>query len=201
MSIIRLPESKHMVDFKFHLKRYGKFAAPLMLVSLLVACAAIIGPRQVELPQERMQQNLDRKFPMHHRVLGVFDVELTHPQLAILPDSDRVALSFDLNVTPLLARQQWHGHMDFSGRLRVDSQRNAIYISDAHVDRFTMDNMDEGKQNQLASVANLLSDNIIKDVPVHTFRPEELRYAGVQFVLTGISTRPGGLVANLQPAQ
>lgn len=200
MSIIRLPESKHMVDFKCHLKRYGKFAAPLMLVSLLAACAAIIGPRQVELPQERMQQNLDRKFPMHHRVLGVFDVELTHPQLSILPDNDRVALSFDLNVTPLLARQQWHGHMDFSGRLRVDSQRNAIYISDAHVDRFTMDNMDEGKQNQLASVANLLSDNIIKDVPVHTFRPEELRYAGVQFVLTSISTRPGALVANLQPA-
>jgi len=36
---------------------------------------------------------------------------------------------------------------------------------------------------------------------VHTFRPEELRYAGVQFVLTGIDTRPGGLVAKLQPAQ
>jgi hypothetical protein len=64
-----------------------------------------------------------------------------------------------------------------------------------------MDNLGEGKQNQLASVANLLSDNIVKDVPVHSFRPEELRYAGVQFVLTGIDTRPGGLVANLQPAK
>jgi hypothetical protein len=190
-----------MIHLKHHLKHYAKFAAPLMLAGLFAACAAIIGPRQVELPQERMQQNLDRKFPMHHRVLGVFDVELAHPQLAILSDNDRVALTFDLNVTPLLARQSLHGSMAISGRLRVDSPCNAIYISDAHVDRFTMDNMDEGKQNQLASVANLLSDNIIKDVPVHTFRPEELRYAGVQFVLTSIGTRPGALVANLQPAQ
>ena len=184
-----------------HLSRYTKFAAPLMLACLLAGCAALIGPRQVELPQERIQRDLDRKFPVHHRVLGVFDVELSHPQLAILADNNRVALSFDLNVTPLLARQQWHGSMAISGRLKVDSQRNAIYVADAHVDRFVMDNIDEGKQNQLASVANLLSDNIIKDVPIHTFRPEELRYAGVQFVLTGIDTRPGGLVANLQPAK
>ena len=184
-----------------HLKRYALFAAPLMIACLLAACAALIGPRQVELPQERMQQNLDRKFPIHHRVLSIFDVELSRPQLAILAGNDRVALTFDLNVTPLLARQSWRGSMAISGRLKVDSLHNAIYITDAHVDRFVMDNMDEGKQNQFASVANLLSDNIIKDVPVHTFRPEELRYAGVQFVLTGINTRPGALVANLQPAQ
>lgn len=184
-----------------HLKRYVKFAAPLMAAVFLAACASLIGPRQVDLPQERLQQSLGRHFPMHHRVMGVFEVELSNPNLDILPDSDRVALNVELNVVPLLARQSWHGSMLISGRLRVDSMRNAIYIADAHVDRFNVDNMDEGKQNQLASVANLLRDSLIKDVPVHTFRPEELRYAGVQFVLTGISTRPGGLVANLQPAQ
>ena len=184
-----------------NLKRYVKYAAPLMVAVFLAACASLIGPRQVDLPQERLQQSLDRHFPMHHRVMGVFEVELSNPRLDILPENDRVALNIELTVSPLLARQSWHGSMLVSGRLRVDSMRNAIYIADAHVDRFNVDNMDEGKQNQLASVANLLRDNLIKDVPVHTFRPEELRYAGVQFVLTGISTRPGGLVANLQPAQ
>ncbi|MBV7536805.1 DUF1439 domain-containing protein [Duganella sp. sic0402] len=184
-----------------NLKRYAKIAAPLMLAGLLSACAGLIGPRQVELPQERLQSSLERKFPMHQRVLGVFEVELSHPRLSVLPESDRVALAIDLGVSPLLARQSWHGSMLVSGRLRVDSANNAIYIADAHVDRFIVDNMDEGKQHQLASVANLLSDRVIRDVPVHTFRPEELRYAGVQFVLTGIDTRPGGLVAKLQPAQ
>jgi len=184
-----------------NLKRYAKFAAPVLIAGALAACAGLIGPRQVELPQERLQSSLERKFPMHQRALGVFEVELSHPRLEVLPENDRVALTIDLGLTPLLARQSWHGSMLVSGRLRVDSARNAVYIADAHVDRFTVDNLDEGKQNQLASVANLLSDNVIRDVPVHTFRPEELRYAGVQFVLTGIDTRPGGLVAKLQPAQ
>jgi hypothetical protein len=183
------------------LKRYVKLAAPAMLLCFLAACAGLIGPRQVELPQERMQQSLERKFPVHHRMLGVFEVELRHPQLAVLAENDRVALTLDVNVAPLLARQSWSGSMAISGRLKVDSMRNTVYISDAHVDRFVIDGMDEGKQNQIASVANLLGENALKDVPVHTFKPEDLRYAGVQFVLTGISTRPGMLVANLQPAQ
>jgi hypothetical protein len=179
-----------------NLKRYAIFAAAL----LLAACASLIGPREVNLPQEKLQASLERKFPLHQRVLGVFEVELSHPQLAILPESDRVALTVDLGVTPLLARQSWRGSMVVSGRLRVDSVNNSIYIADAHVDHFNVANLDEGKQNQLASVANLLSDKVIRDVSVHTFRPEELRYAGVQFVLTGIDTRPGALVAKLQPA-
>lgn len=172
-----------------------------MLVGVLAACSTLIGPRQVELPQARMQQNLDRKFPVRHRVLGVFELELSHPQLAILAENDRVALTLDVNVAPLLARQSWHGSMAVSGRLKVDNVRNVIYIGDAHVDRFVVDGMDEGKQNQIASVVNLLGESTLKDVPVHSFRPEDLRYAGVQFVLTGISTKPGALVANLQPAQ
>ena len=183
------------------LKRYAKIAAPLLLAGIVAACASLIGPREVVLPQERLQASLDRKFPMHQRALGVFEVELSHPRLAVMPENDRVALTVDLGVTPLLARQSWHGSMLVSGHMRVDSVNNAIYIADAHVDRFIVDNMDEGKQAQLASVANLLSDKLIRDVPLHTFRPEELRYAGVQFVLTGIDTRPGGLVAKLQPAQ
>nr|WP_315251672.1 DUF1439 domain-containing protein [uncultured Duganella sp.] len=184
-----------------NLKRYAKIAAPLMLASLLAACAGLIGPRDVELPQERLQTSLERKFPMHQRVLGVFEVELSHPRLSVLAENNRVAVAIDLGVSPLLSRQSWHGSMLVSGRLRVDSARNAIYIADAHVDRFIVDNMDEGRQQQLASVANLLSDRVIRDVPVHVFKPEELRYAGVQFVLTGIDTRPGGLVARLQPAK
>ena len=184
------------------LKRYfSPSLSLLVLAGLLSACAALIGPRDVEVRQEKLQQNLDRKFPMHHRVLGIFDVELSRPQLAILAENNRVALTFDLNVTPLLARQSWRGSMAVSGRLNVDPVRNTVYIADTHVDRFALDNMDAGKQTQLASVANLLSDTLVKNVAVHTFKPEDLRYAGVQFELTAIDTRPGTLVARLRPAE
>jgi len=178
-----------------------RWSAPLLIASLLAACATIIGPRQVDLPQDRLQQGLDHRFPLHHRALGVFDIELNHPQLNIIAENDRVALTLDANVSPLLARQSWHGTMTLSGRLTVDRLRNAIYLSDAHVDRFIIDGMDEGRQHQIAGVANLLGEKVMKDAPIYTFHQDELRYAGVQFALTRISTRPGGLVATIEPAQ
>lgn len=183
------------------MKLFRRWGAPLLIAGLLTACATLIGPRQIDLPQERLQQGLDRRFPQHHRALGVFEVELSHPQLTILAQNDRVALSLDATVSPLLARQSWHGTMALSGRLQVDRARNAIYLADAHVDRFVVDGMDEGRQRQIESVANLLGEKALKDVPLYTFRPEDLRYAGAQFALARISTRPGGLVATVEPAQ
>jgi len=181
--------------------RFSRWTAALICGAALAACATLVGPREVELPQAKLQQNLERKFPQHERVLGVFELELSHPQLAILAENDRVSLSLDVQVRPLLARQNWQGSMQLSGRLKVDTARNTIYLSDAHVDRMAMRGMDEGKQNQVASVANLLAESSLRDVAVYTLKPDELRYGGMQFALAGISTRPGALVVHVQPAQ
>ncbi|MGV7207143.1 DUF1439 domain-containing protein [Oxalobacteraceae bacterium A2-2] len=181
--------------------RLLKLAALPLLAAALASCSTLIGPREIDVPQEKLQQSLDRRFPLHQRALAVFEVELSHPRLAIIPESGRVALNLDARVSPLLARQSWNGALAMSGRLRVDRYSGAVYVDDPHIDRFTVDGMDEGRQNQLASVANLLAERVLKDVPLHTFKPEDLRYAGVQFVVAGITTAPGKLVARVEPAQ
>jgi hypothetical protein len=42
-------------------------------------------------------------------------------------------------------------------------------------------------------------DKIVRDVPVYSFRMEDLRYGGVQFVPTRIATTASGLVVTLEP--
>lgn len=173
-------------------------AAFAMLV--LASCAGLIGPRQVELPLEKLQNNLARRMPIHHRVLGIFDVQLDNPQVRTTGENDRIALVADLTVSPMLVRQSWRGQLALSGRLVVDNARNAVFLSDAQVDRFAIDGVAEAQQRQIAGAANVLADKLIRDVPLYSFRPEDLRYAGVQFVPTAIRTTPGALVVVLEPA-
>lgn len=196
-----MTNNKHLGAGRRRLVLRGLLLGAPLLAGLLSGCAGLIGPRQIDLSQDRLQQSMERRFPLHQRALGVLDVELSHPQLTILDQNDRVSLSLDASVAPLLARQSWNGSMAISGRLTVDRARNAVYLSDAHVDRFVFDGLDEGRQHQVASVANLLSEKVVRDIPVYTFRPEDLRYAGVQFALTNIGTKPGALVATVEPAQ
>ena len=169
--------------------------------AVLAGCAGLLGPRDIELPLQKLQSGLERRFPMHNRALELFDIELTHPRLATLPDSGRIALTLDASVAPPFLRQSWRGTLALSGRLYIDPARNAVMMADPGVDSFVVEGVDPSRQRQLLKVANVLMDKVVADVPLYHFRPEELRYGGVQFIPTRIVTSARGLVVSVEPAK
>lgn len=175
-----------------------RLAALLVGASLLASCSSLIGPRQVELPLHKLQAGLDKRFPVNERLLELFDVQLTRPQLAIQPDQDRVALAVEASVAPPFARA-WTGNIAFSGRLYVDPGRTAVMMAEPRVDRLQLGNPEA--ERQLTRVANGLIDTVARDMPVYTFEQKDLRYAGVQFVPTRIQTTRNGLMVTLEPAR
>lgn len=186
-----------------HSARRRLFAAAAAVVgaSLLSSCASVIGPRQVELPLHKLQSSLDRRFPINERLLQIFDVQLTRPQLSIQPEQDRVALAVDASVSPPFARDAWAGNLAFSGRLYVDPGRSAVMMAEPRVDRFQLGSSDAEAERQLRRVANNLISTVARDMPVYTFDQQDLRYAGVQFVPTRIQTTSKGLLVTLEPAK
>ena len=182
-------------------RRFCGGALALAAGGLLAACAGIVGPRRVELSQARLQAGLERRFPLRNRMLELFDVQLTRPQLAILPQSDRIGLTLDVSVSPPFLRQSWSGTMGLSGRLVLDASRNAVFLTDTRVDRFDVNGIDAGRSRDLGHAADLLVSQLVRDMAVYTFRPDDLRYAGVQFVPTRLETAPGALVVTLEPTR
>ncbi|WP_338759298.1 DUF1439 domain-containing protein [Massilia sp. METH4] len=175
--------------------------APLAAAALLAGCASMTGPREVEVPLERLQRGLDDKFPLQQRALGVFELQLSRPQLAILRDNDRLALTADVSASSPLIRQALQGSVSLSGRLLVDNVRNAVVLSDARIERFAVPGADARMEGQLTGAANVIVERIVRDVPVYHFRPDELRYLGVQYVPTTIHTTPRGLSVRFVPAK
>lgn len=182
-------------------RRFGLAAAALAAGTLLASCASLSGPRRVELSQARLQAGLERRFPLHNRLLELFEVQLTRPRLAILPQSDRVALTMDVSVAPPFLRQSWAGTMTLSGHLYVDAARSGVFLADAHVDRFDIEGMDGARARDLGRAADVLMNQLVRDVAIYDFRTEDLRYAGMQFVPTRLDTVPGALVVTVEPAR
>lgn len=169
-------------------------------VALLASCASVLGPREVDLPLHKLQASLDRRFPVDNRLLELFDVRLSRPQLNVLP-GDRVSLTVDASVAQSFLRNPLAGTLAFSGRLYIDQARSGVYLAEPRIERFAVSGIDESVQRQLARAANGLLDRTILDIPVYSFRMEELRYAGVQYVPTRIATTSRGLRISLEPAQ
>ena len=167
---------------------------------LLSSCASMLGPREVDLPLSKLQASLDRRFPMDNRMLELFDVRLSRPQLAV-HEGDRVSLSVDATVAQSFLRNPLSGSLAFSGRLVVDPARSGVYLAEPRLERFTISGLDESVTRQLSRAANAVLERAILDVPVYSFRMDELRYAGVQYVPTRIATTSSGLRVSLEPEQ
>ena len=182
-------------------RRFGKAVLALAGGGLLASCASVVGPRRIELSQSRLQAGLERRFPLHNRMLELFDVQLTRPRLAILPDTDRVGLTLDVSVSPPFLRQSWNGTLALSGHLVLDNVRNAVVLSATHVDRFDVDGMDSKRVRDLGRAADVLVNQLLREMPVYSFHPEDLRYAGMQFAPTRLETAPDALFVTLEPVR
>jgi len=173
----------------------------VLACGLLGGCAGLIGPREIDIPLSKLQSGLDRRFPMNNRALELFDIQLSRPQLAVLPDADRVSLAMDALVAPPFLRQSWSGNLVLSGRLYLDPAGGAVLMGEPHVDQFAVAGVDDARQRQLTRVANILMAKVVSDVPLYHFRTEELRYGGVQFVPTRIATTARGVRVTVEPAK
>lgn len=181
--------------------RIRNAAMVLLATGLLASCASLVGPREVDIPLHKLQAGLDRRFPLDNRALELFDIRLSRPRLSLLPDSQRVALGMEAYVAPPFLKQSWSGRLALSGRLYIDPARSQVSMADPRVDQFVIDGMDENLQRQLARALNGLMDKVVHDVPVYTFRMEDLRYGGVQFVPTGIRVRHNALAVTIEPVR
>ena len=158
----------------------------ILLCSLLVACASLLGTQEREIPLIVLQQSLQKKFPFNHRYLELFDMTVSNPVLSLQPDTNRVATTLDARIAPPLLKKSWEGKVVISGVLKIDPARSAIVLTEPRVDNLTID-----------AATGTYTDNTV----IYTFKPEEIKVAGVRFRPAKITTRANGLVVSFEPAK
>jgi hypothetical protein len=180
-----------------------KLAALIAIATmlLLTSCASLLGPREVELPVSKLQEALNRKFPFNNRYLELFDISVGNPIIALQPDTNRIVLDLDAAIAPPFMNDTWKGSMTLSGMLQLDAARNAVILAMPRIENIALDGIDPRYASQFAKIGSLLAEQILKDMPLYTFKPEDFRYAGVNFIPTKINTRPNALVVTFEPAK
>jgi hypothetical protein len=86
-----------------------------------------------------------------------------------------------------------------SGVPRVDAARGVLLLGEPRVDDLSIDGLERGFGSQLAGIASFLAQTLIGELPVYTFAPDALRYAGVSFTPVKIVTRSDRVVVTFAP--
>jgi hypothetical protein len=177
------------------------FLLPLAATLLLTSCAAMLGPRDVELPLSQLQESLNRKFPFNSRFFELFDIYVSNPRLAIQPETNRIITSMDASVAPPFLQRAWKGSFTLSGMLALDPARRAVVLADPRLEDFALDGLDPAYSRRVTQIGALLAEQLLRDLPLYTFGEKDFRYAGTRFLPTRITARPGGLVVTFEPAR
>jgi len=168
---------------------------------LLTSCAGWFGPREVELSVAQLQDALNRKFPFNSRILELFNVRLTNPRLTLQPETNRIVTNMDASIAPPFTGRSWDGSFTLSGRLALDPARRAVVLADPRMENFALSGFDSRYASQINRIGAVLAEQLLQDMPLYTFAPEDFRYSGTNLVPSQITTKSNGLVVTFVPAR
>ncbi|KIF83755.1 DUF1439 domain-containing protein [Noviherbaspirillum autotrophicum] len=180
-----------------------RFVPWLWLAALLMltSCASLVGQRDVEIPLAKLQDAIANRFPFNNRYLELLDVRVTNPRVSLQPNTNRILTSMDTSIAPPFSNQAWTGSLAISGQLRVDPSRNALVLAEPRVENFAVNGLDSPFANKIVRVGALVAEQLLADMPLYTFQPNDFRYGGTNFFPTKITTKPNGLVVTFEPAR
>jgi hypothetical protein len=176
---------------------FALIAASLFLTS----CATLLGPREVEIPLAQLQEAIANRFPFNSRYLQLLDVKVSNPHVTLQPESSRILTSMDTSIMPPFMNTAWAGNFAVSGQLRFDPTRNALVLAEPRVENFMVHGLDPLYANQIGRIGSFLAEELLKDVPLYAFQPNDFRYGGTNFMPSKITTTSNALVVTFEPAK
>ena len=183
-------------------RRHLVLPALLAGAAVLAGCAAVFGPRTVEVPQAELEQMLARRFPMTQRVLEIFDVTVSAPRLRLLPESNRVATDFDVGSTDRLLRAQHRGALSLSFGLRFEAADNTLRVTQVRVERVQIDAAPGPLQRHLERLGTLVAEQSLDDQVIHRLRPKDVEAVqGRGYRPSELRVTPRGLLVTLLPIE
>ena len=113
-------------------------AAPPVAASL-AACSGLLGPQVITLGEPELAALMGRAFPQTRRVLEVLEVELSTPQLRLIPDRNRLAVVLTLRTRDRLLGSAGRGQISFDSALRYEPLDASLRLTQVRVQQIGFD--------------------------------------------------------------
>ena len=175
-------------------------AAVMAAAVVMAGCAALMGPRDVEVSQAQLQQAVERRFPIERRYLELLDVTVAAPRVLLRPETNRLATEFEVLVSDRVFHGQHRGAIALNYGLRFEPSDNSVRLTNVRIDRFEIDGAPALLRQQLDRLGVQLAEQTLNERPVYTLRPKDVE------AVQGRGYRPGdirvtstGVVVTLLP--
>ncbi len=149
-------------------------AAGIAAAAWSAGCAGLGGPRVITLGEADLARALARQFPFEGRLLELIDLRVQTPRLRLLPETNRIATDLDVAIGERLLRGGYCGELSLDFGLRYEPSDQSVRLSQVRVQRLSLGSLPAGLQPVLDRIGPLVAEQLLQDLSIHRFTPEEL---------------------------
>ena len=165
---------------------FSKLAIPALL-AFIAGCATVLGPRTILLTEADVARQIARQYPLERKLLGELTVRVEAPRVKLLNASNRIATELDFSGSLDRSGKASRGSIALDYALRYDEAAQTVRLTQVRVGRVQINNLGDKPKAMVDKFGALLAEQLLNDVAIYRFKPEDLRTA------EGKGYRPGAV--------
>lgn len=127
--------------------------------------------------RDELQAELKRRFPIARRYGELVSLSLHDPQLALDGNANRATLASRLAIlSPLLRPLPVGGLLAMSSALKWEASSLSVRLQDPRLEKLRIDGVAGSDVQRLERFSASVAQEALQGYPLHTFRPEEMRF-------------------------
>ncbi len=161
------------------------------VVCFLAGLAWILYGREftLRIPEEKIQAELNRMFPIEKNHLLVFTLRYTNPRVRLEQGSDRVQAGLDAETLFKVNDRSFSGSATVSGGLRYEGSTGSFFLTDSRVERISITGFPEKYMDSLNGLASLLLRHPLDQKPVYRLNEGDVKQGLAMLVLKRVHVK------------
>lgn len=178
------------------------WAGVLGLMALLSGCASLIGTHDVDIGESQLTLLLARQFPMERKVLEVIDLDITNPQLTLIPQGNRVGTELDVAAVDRLFGNSATAHVKLDYGLRFQPSDHTIRMTQVRVRELTLASGSSNLHGAAQRIGGLVAEGALENLVLYRMKPAQAdEMDRLNLVASPITVTPQGLHMSVSPRQ
>jgi hypothetical protein len=125
--------------------------------------------------RDELQAQIAKRFPVRQRYTELFSVNLRDPKLVLDAAGNRAAITALMTIgSPLLQPSSVEGIVSVSSALKYDVPALTLRLHDPRAERIELQGLTGRDAERLQQIGGLVAQELLRDYPLRTFKPEEL---------------------------
>ena len=154
-------------------RRRVALLAAAVFAAGFAGCSSLVGTRTVSLSESELTLLLARQFPMERKVLEVLDLQVTNPQLRLLPDTNRIGTELDVSALDRLFGSQAQGHVKLDYGLRFEPSDHTIRMTQVHVRDLSLQSGSNALHGAAQRIGTLVAENVLENLTLYKMKPAQ----------------------------